>query len=312
MHYRGKISLKHVFIYLIAMIALMFLLPWLCIRIFPELGPLSPDPAYDGQLPETVRLYITSEEKYRTVDFEEYVAGVVASEMPASFDREALKAQAVASRTYALGRILAGSSLCDSVHCQVYRDHDISQKVKKAVEDTCGQVLLYKGSLAAHALYFSSSGGRTENSQDVFSGTYAYLVSVDSSYEPGATHKRETLTLSLSRLSKKLAKAMPDLDFGKITTGNIKVISRSEGGRAALIRIGSQTISGAELRSALNLYSTRISFSFKGDQVTITTSGSGHGVGMSQYGANGLAKKGMKYREILAHYYQGTKVSRKN
>lgn len=309
MRHQSNIKARHVAVYIITMIVLMVVLPFLAIRLFPVILDRE-GPSYDGSIPDTVEVWITEKEACETIPFEKYVQGVVASEMPASFDTEALKAQAVASRTYALGRIKAGGRLCDTVHCQVYRSDNIPSKVKKAVEATAGQVLLCNGKLAAHALYFASSAGRTENSQDVFSGSFSYLVSVDSSYEPGATHKKEVLTMSVSKFADKIKKAMPELDFGSVTSRNIKIRSRSEGGRAALVQIGDQKVSGADIRSALGLYSTRMKFSFKGDKITITTGGSGHGVGMSQYGANGLAKKGKNYRDILRHYYQGTDVSR--
>ena len=309
MRHQSNIKARHVAVYIITMFVLMVVLPLIAIRLFPALLERE-GPIYDGEIPDTVEVWITEEEKYETIPFEKYVQGVVASEMPSSFDEEALKAQAVASRTYALGRIEAGGKLCDTVHCQVYRSDNISSKVKKAVEATSGQVLLADGELAAHALYFASSAGKTENAQDVFSGSYSYLVSVDSSYEPGATHKKEVLTMSVSEFAGKIKDAMPELDFGAITKKNIKIKTRSEGGRAAQVQVGDQKVSGTDIRSALSLYSTRMEFSFEDDEITITTSGSGHGVGMSQYGANGLAKKGKDYREILAHYYQGTDVSK--
>ncbi len=309
MRHQSNIKARHVAVYIITMFILMVVLPLIAIRLFPALLERE-EPVYDGEIPDTVEVWITEAERYETIPFEKYVQGVVASEMPSSFDDEALKAQAVASRTYALGRIEAGGKLCDTVHCQVYRSDNISSKVKKAVEATSGQVLLADGELAAHALYFASSAGKTENAQDVFSGSYSYLVSVNSSYEPGATHKKEVLTMSVSEFAGKIKAAMPELDFGTVTKKNIKIKTRSEGGRAAQVQVGDQKVSGTEIRSALSLYSTRMEFSFQDDEITITTSGSGHGVGMSQYGANGLAKKGKGYREILAHYYRGTDVSK--
>ena len=309
MRHQSNTIARHLAVYIITMIFLMVVLPFIAIRLFPVILDRE-GPSYEGDIPDTVEVWITEKEAYETIPFEKYVQGVVASEMPASFGTEALKAQAVASRTYALGRIKAGGKLCDTVHCQVYRSDNIPSKVKKAVKATSGQVLLSDGKLASHALYFASSAGKTENSQDVFSGAYPYLVSVDSSYEPGATHKKEVLTMSISKFAKKIKAAMPELDFGIITRRSIKVKSRSEGGRAAVVQVGDQRVSGADIRGALNLYSTRMEFSFKDDEITITTSGSGHGVGMSQYGANGMAKKGKDYKAILAHYYQGTEISK--
>lgn len=309
--FHGKINGRHAVIYIITMLILMVLLPYVCIRLFPALIKDVPGAPYDGEIPKTIRLYLTEEDKYETIPFETYIQGVVASEMPASFEYEALKAQAVASRTYALGRIHAGTEICDSVHCQVYRSDNIDPKVKKAVKETKGQVLLYKGKLASHALYFASSAGPTENSQDVFSGTYAYLVSVDSSYEPGATHKKEKETMTVSTFAEKLKDTFPEKDFGTIRKSNIKIKSRSQGGRVATVKVGNETLSGSEIRTALGLYSARFQISFTGTkQITFTTAGSGHGVGMSQYGAHGLAVKGKTYQQILSHYYQGTSVSR--
>ncbi len=307
-----KINPRLAAVYIFAMVFFMVLLPYVCVKVFPGLKEPPPAELYDGKIPKTVKVYITDEKKTRKIPFEEYVEGVVASEMPASFDIEALKAQAVASRTYALGRVNAGSKLCDTVHCQVYRSTDIDKKVIRAVEQTRGQVLLSEGKLASHALYFSSSAGPTENSQDVFSGTYSYLTSVDSSYEPGATHKKEKETMTIRTFSKKMKKYLPEADFGTIKKSNIKIKSRTQGGRADKVKVGRETVSGADIRSALGLYSARFDIDFTGNKkITFTTAGSGHGVGMSQYGANGLAKKGKAYWEILAHYYQGTSLSEK-
>lgn len=307
---RRKIPAGHIAVYAAAMFVIMVVLPYACIKLFPSLLQPAGD-NYQGEIPKTVKLYLTEEERYERIPFERYIQGVVAAEMPESFEDEALKAQAVASRTYALGRINAGSQLCDSVHCQAYRSTDIDDKVKDAVIATRGQVLLYNEKLAAHALYFSSSAGNTENSQDVFSGEFPYLVSVDSSNEPGATHKVEKLTLSTSEFTTRIKDAFPERNFGKINPDEIKVLKRTKGGRVGEIKVGEETLSGTDLRAALSLYSTRVTVKAEGDELTFTTAGSGHGVGMSQYGANGMAKDGKDFHRILSHYYQGTTVSRR-
>lgn len=304
-----KIDYRVVAIYVVSIIFLIVLLPLISIKIFPQIIEPDSGQSYDGTIPKTVTIYREKSKKTEKVPFEDYILGVVASEMPASFEPEALKAQAVASRTYALGRIKAGTQLCDTTHCQVYRSDNIDRRVKKAVTATKGQVLISKGKLASHALYFASSGGKTENSEDVFSTPFPYLVSVNSTYEPGATHKKEKNTMSIATFSKKIKNTMEDLDFGAIKKSNIKIKSHSNGGRVSKIKVGKQVIEGTDVRAALGLYSTRFTIDFKGSKIIITTSGSGHGVGMSQYGAHGLAKKGKTYREILSHYYRGTKVS---
>ena len=298
-----KIPVKHILMYIFLMLFFLLFIPVLMTTLFSSSEKeVNPTP-YTGEIPDTVSVYITKKKEFQTIDFETYIEGVVASEMPSSFHFEALKAQAVASRTYALGRILSGASLCDTVHCQVYRSNDIPQKVEKAVRDTKGQVLLYNGKLAAQALYFSSSAGDTENAEDVFSNAYPYLVSVSSSDEPGATHKKETLSMTTKAFAKKIKEAMPELDFGTIKKINIKISSHTKGGRVDKIKVGTQTLSGADIRSIFNLYSTRFSIDFKKDSIIITTSGSGHGVGMSQYGAKAMAELGYSYDEILEFYF---------
>ncbi|MBR3784847.1 MAG: stage II sporulation protein D [Firmicutes bacterium] len=277
--------------------------------MFPRLIEDVPETSPGITLPETVSVYITSEEKTKTIPFENYITGVVASEMPDSFELEALKAQAVASRTYALGRIKSGTQLCDTVHCQVYRDHDIPAKVRRAVKATAGQVLTYNSKLASQALYFSSSAGDTENAEDVFANPYPYLVSVSSNYEPGATHKKEKKTMTLKEFRHTIKEAFPDTDFGKIKTSNIKISGRTKGGRVSEVQVGDAVLSGGDLRTAFGLYSTRFVITTRGSKVTITSAGSGHGVGMSQYGANGLAKQGRSYKQILKHYYKGVDVT---
>ncbi|MBR4020935.1 MAG: stage II sporulation protein D [Firmicutes bacterium] len=287
----------------------LLVLPFVSMQLFPRLLEDAPKTVPDITLPDTVSIYITDEERTKKIPFEDYITGVVASEMPDSFEAEALKAQAIASRTYALGRINSGTQLCDTVHCQVYRDHDIPSKVRRAVKATAGQVLTYDGKLASQALYFSSSAGDTENAEDVFANPYPYLVSVSSSYEPGATHKKEKTTLTLKEFHKTIKEAFPDTDFGSIKTTNIKVTGRTKGGRVSEVQVGEAVLSGGDFRTAFDLYSTRFVIATRGSKITITTSGSGHGVGMSQYGANGLAKRGRNYRQILKHYYKGVDLT---
>lgn len=283
-------------------------------------------------VPDKIKVYRQALRKTETVDFEDYVKGVVASEMPSTFEKEALKAQAVAARTYSLSRYLNAKKdgnpsshkkapVCDTVHCQVYQDKNGLKKSKgskwmksdwkkisTAVEETKGQLMYYDGKLVKQALFHSSSGGKTENSEDVFSAAVPYLVSVDSPYEEDATHKKETMTLSISQFSSKLKAAYPKISFGTVTSSDIEILSRSSGGRVESMKVGNGTVSGVQVRQALSLYSANFQIAISGDQITFTTTGSGHGVGMSQYGANGMAKEGRSYKEILSHYYSGVEI----
>lgn len=284
------------------------------------------------QLPDKVTVYKTDEGKTETVDFEDYIKGVVSCEMPSSFHKEALKAQAVAARTYSAARIIKAESagnpeahpsapLCDTTHCQVYKNEselrDIKgrewmntgrEKICNAVDDTEGELLYYNGKLVQQALFHSSSGGMTENSEDVFAAAVPYLVSVESPYEDEATHRNEKTAFSISRFSDAVKKHYPSEAFGSISADNIKILSRSKGDHVKKMQVGSATLTGRQIREALGLSSSDFTIEIDGDTITFTSNGSGHGVGMSQYGADGMAKEGYDYKKILSHYYSGTEV----
>lgn len=308
-HTQG-VALKNTLIYTGSLFFFIIVLPLLCVRLFPVIVNNVTEDMPEILIPDTIDVYITEKDSINEIDFESYIEGVVASEMPDSFGLEALKAQAVASRTYALGRINAGSQICDTQHCQVYRSTNISKKVKKAVKATRGEILTYNDELAASSLYFASSAGDTENSEDVFASALPYLRSVSSDCEPNATHKKEVFTYTVSELISELSAYDSDSDFTGASKSNIRILAHTAGGRVDKLQIGDSTMSGSDFRAALGLYSSRIKLSWKDDTLQITTSGSGHGVGMSQYGASGLAGKGYTYKEILAHYYTGTHVRR--
>ena len=258
--------------------------------------------------------------------------GVVSGEMPSTFHIEALKAQAVAARTYSLARVLRAASegnpqahpaapLCDSTHCQVYRSpseleqlkgsdwmKDDWKKICRAADETKGQLLYYNGELVEQALFHSSSGGKTENSEDVFAAAVPYLTSVDSPYEEKATHREEKHAFTVSELASAVKSSYPGTDFGNITADSIKILDRSSGNRVASMQFGSGTLTGREVREALDLPSANFTVDISENTVTFTSNGSGHGVGMSQYGADGMAENGYGYKEILSHYYSGTQV----
>lgn len=295
----------------------------------------SPHKQADFQLtdvPDTIKVYRTETKKTESIKFEDYVKGVVAGEMPSSFHQEALKAQSVAARTYSLARIIKAEKngnptshpdapLCDSTHCQVYRSKselkelkgyswmkDGWKKICDAVDATKEELLYYKGELVQQALFHSSSGGRTENSEDVFTTAVPYLVSVSSPYENEATHQNEKNSFSINEFSDKIKIKYPNISFGDINASNIKIISRSSGGHVEKMKIGDGIIEGRNIREVLGLPSANFTISISKNIITFTSMGSGHGVGMSQYGADGMAKKGYGYKEILSHYYTGTEV----
>ena len=256
------------------------------------------------------------------VDLEEYITGVVLAEMPVSFEVEALKAQAVVARTYTLRRCKgnnkhAEAAVCTNPSCcqgyrsvQEYLDDGGSdsgvKKVRKAVNDTKRIVLVYNSELI-EATYFSCSGGMTEDAAAVWGTDVPYLKAtfspgeehadsfVDSIYIP-ADEFRQLLGLELS--------GSPDTWIGNITY--------TAGMGVDTIQIGSTVYDGTQLRCLLGLRSTAFSITPVGDTIVITTKGYGHRVGMSQYGADAMAVNGCSYQQILAHYYQGTELTKYN
>ena len=280
----------------------------------------------------------------RDIPIESYVAGVVASEMPSSFHYEALKAQAVAARTYveAKNRDLAatgagrhqGASVCTTSCCQVYRDVDglrsvksadwmaeDYKKIKNAVADTAGQYLYYDGELVSQPLFFSASGGSTENSEDVFASAVPYLRSVTSSVESVEKYDNRETSFAMADVEAKLtayisANPQPKAPAAynaaalpiNLSGGDIMVESRTDGGGAALVRFGDILLTGRQVRSLFSLPSADITVKSTVDTVTFITSGNGHRVGLSQYGADAMGKAGSTYKEILSHYYSGTEV----
>lgn len=182
------------------------------------------------------------------------------------------------------------------------------RKISSAVDDTAGQLLYYKGELVRQALFHSSSGGMTENSEDVFASAVPYLVSVESPYEEEATHQNEKKAFSISQFTSAIRTSYPSEAFGQITADSIRITERSDGNRVRNMRIGSGSLTGRQVREALGLSSANFTIDVSGDTITFTSNGSGHGVGMSQYGADGMAKNGYDYKKILSHYYSGTEL----
>ena len=253
------------------------------------------------------------------VPLEEYVYGVVSSEMPASFDVEALKAQAVASRTYVMYAIENSKNrdfdVYDSVNSQVYNNEDkliefwgdkyedYSNKIKKVIIDTMGEYITYNNEII-EAFFFSTSTGYTENSEEVFSEQLPYLRSVESAWDENSPSFNSEVEFTKFDFYKKLGiKYSNSLD--------VSDIKKTKSGRIKSLKINGNYFTGVDVRTKLGLRSTFFTFYEDEDKITIKTKGYGHGVGMSQYGANGYAKNGYSYSDILKHYYKGVTISKK-
>ena len=244
----------------------------------------------------------------------DYLIGVVSSEMPASFNLEALKAQSVLARTYALKAKQTGKKLTDTVSTQSYIDIDQMKnkwgnsfntyynKIKNAVENTNGEYLSYNGNYI-EALYHSTNNGKTESSLDVFGNYYPYLISVSSEYDKNASSYLRTINMPLDTISNKLGLSLN-------SDSVISILSYTDGGNIKEININGNNFSGKKVRELLGLRSADFDISISDNNANITTRGYGHGVGMSQYGANGMANAGYGYKDILSHYYPGTTLTK--
>lgn len=286
----------------------------------------SEQPSYDkDNLKQIViTMYDRNTGGLRDIDFEEYVCSVVAAEVPYTFEKEALKAMSVAVRSYCLRRINAGENavhmggdVCnDPAHCLAYVSYDelISKKgeyaaevvwntVRNAVEETRGEVLYYEGA-AADCLFHSGSYEKTESAQNVWGAYVPYLVSVNSPEEEILSENSFTPEEFRQRLTdSKLSVVFPDE-----CSDYIKNIEINQCGRVQSADICGVTLSGKRIREIFGLKSTDFDLTYSGEAFVFKVQGYGHGVGMSQYGCNELAKEGKNYREILSHYYVGTEL----
>lgn len=281
---------------------------------------------------ETINLYNPYNDSVEKMELELYIKGVVAAEMPAEFNIEALKAQAVAARTYAVSRSLRypeghpdhkAASICRGVHCQAYLSlGELRQikgeewienywgKIEEAVDSTKGELIYYNGEVI-ESLYHSTSGGMTEDAVNVFSQDTPYLKSVQSPYEENAPRFKTVITITDEEFISKINSAYPEAKVNKDNlTEKIKLIEKTPSGRIKEIAIGKEILDGRVFRDLFKLNSTNFTITYitKLKIIDITTYGFGHGIGMSQWGANGMGKNGSSYLEILNHYYTDVEV----
>ncbi|WP_057913727.1 stage II sporulation protein D [Peribacillus muralis] len=270
-----------------------------------------------------VSVYRTLTKEVEQIPLEEYVVGVVASEMPVSFELEALKAQSLAARTFLVRQMLSnstinlpeGTDITDNTQFhQVFKNKkelasewgknyqsNIS-KVQKAVDATKGQIITYDEK-PIDASFFSTSNGYTENSEDYWGNKTPYLKSVESPWDLQSPKFQNETTIQVPKFEELLGiKLDSDVNIGS-------VLSKSEGNRIKSFEINDKKYSGKTIRDKLKLHSSDFTIKREGSEVIIHTKGNGHGVGMSQYGANGLAQEGKNYQDIVHYYYQDITIS---
>ncbi len=277
----------------------------------PEIPKVSEEVTKDKVF--SVKVLVNGETE--TMNLEEYVVGVVAGEMPASFEMEALKAQAIASRTYALYRKTTTQSdeydLTDNTNTQVYLTIDAMKRkwgddfqkyydrVRSAVEATRGKVITYSGKVI-EAFYFAMSGGYTQEAGYVFNENRDYLKSVESVYDNSDLKNYEVAT----EFERQNFKNKLNLTCEDLTVGDIK---RNDRGYVETLTVCGKSFKGTHFRTLLGLRSTHLDIEI-GEKVKIITKGYGHGVGMSQYGANGYAQAGYTFEDIIKHYYTDVEI----
>lgn len=262
------------------------------------------------------------------VKLDDYLYGVVSSEMPASFEEEALKAQAVVARTYTIYKIQnsgakhKGADICDnSACCQAWISKDDRlakweessrqsnwEKIVEAVNSTQGKMITYEGK-PINAFFHSNSGGKTETTLNVWGGSgYPYLQAVATAGEEAYSQYSSEATFSKQDFINKIKAKHSDFSIDFSAQDCIKVLEYTDGDRVKTIQIGNLQLSGVEVRTLLNLRSANFTVAIEADNITFKVVGYGHGVGMSQTGADSMAKQGSNYEEIIKHFYTGVEI----
>ncbi|WP_099360923.1 stage II sporulation protein D [Fredinandcohnia onubensis] len=324
-------QIKPIIVLVSVLFVLILLIPSMLVIPFSDKGAgklaeerqSNPEPPQIASGPTVeVAVHRVSAQRIENVPLEEYVVGVLAMEMPADFELEALKAQALAARTYVVRQMLSeqklkvpnGADVSDTVSHQVYKnneelkaqwkgDYDWKiEKIRQAVKKTQGQIITFNGE-PIDAVFYSTSNGYTEDSENVWKNAVPYLKSVESPWDVNTEKFHSQVNMPVSEFENKLGiKLGNGNDVGKIT-------SRTKSNRVASVEVGGKTFTGVQVRDALGLRSSDFSWERKGSHIVIQTKGYGHGVGMSQYGADGMAKEGKSYKDIVTHYYQGVEIS---
>lgn len=320
------------------LLAALFCLPMLVVTPFrsalfgreepvDETETEPPVPFAGGDLDASRMLRVLKGETVEEMDLGTYLLGVVRAEMPAAFEPEALKAQAVAARTYTMYKLQTGGNhgpdidICtDNACCQAYIDEESARanwgenagayeaKIEAAVEETDGQTILY-GGVPILAVFHSSSAGLTRSAGEVWVNDLPYLQAVRSPEEgeriPNYYSRAE---LTKAELKTKLQTAFPEANLSGDPGGWLTDAQRDPAGTVVTVTVGGVTVKGTQVRGALGLRSACFTWEAQDGKMIFYVTGFGHGVGLSQYGANQLAREGADYREILTHYYTGVTV----
>ena len=340
--------MKKIFIYLIALICVCFSIPIIFTKEFDkrkysqgtvnenivdkESGEKAEnnmqESSYDYKTYNTIKLLHADTNKIEEIDLDTYLYGVVSAEMPVSFEEEALKAQAVVARTYTIYKIVNNdgkheeADICDdSSCCQAWitekdrkekwnedEREDNWNKIVNAVNSTQGKIITYKGE-PINAFFHANSGGQTEAPVNVWGGSnYPYLQTVATSGEDAYSQYASEASFSKNEFEKKIKEVHSDFEIDFSKDGCIEVKEYTEGNRVKTIKIGNLELSGVEVRNIFGLRSANFKVTVEKENIKFEVTGYGHGVGMSQTGADSLAKEGKTYEDIIHHYYTGVEI----
>ena len=277
----------------------------------------------------TLKLLHSKTGKIEEIPIDEYLYGTVSAEMPVDYEIEALKAQAIVSRTYTIYQIEKNNNkhgdadICDDYNCcqawiskedrmnrwEEDKREDNWNKIVKSVNDTSGKIITYDGD-AINAFFHSNSGGITEIVSNVWGGRdFPYIQSVETSGENEYDGYNSEVIISKSELLKRIKENYQDIEIDYSKEDSIKIIEHTGSGRVKTIKIGNKNLPGTEIRKILGLRSTNFSFRIDGENIIFSVIGYGHGVGMSQTGANSMAKSGHTCEEIIKHFYSGVEIN---
>lgn len=337
----GRDRMKKIFIYFLILIFICFAIPIIFTQEFSSRTSsqdivntevsnetIAQESTYDYDKYNTIKLLHTDTDKVEDIQLDEYLYGVVSAEMPASFEEEALKAQAVVARTYTIYKIVNNdgkhgeADICDdSGCCQAWIskedrlekwDEDKREenwnKIVDAVKSTQGKIITYEGK-PINAFFHSNSGGATEAPIDVWGGSgYPYLQSVATAGEDAYSQYSSEATFSKEEFEEKIKEVHSDFEIDFDEKDCIKVEEYTDGNRVKTVKIGNLELSGVEVRTIFGLRSANFKVTINDNEIKFEVTGYGHGVGMSQTGADSLAKEGQSYEDIIHHYYTDVEI----
>ena len=336
--------MKKFFIYFLGFVIVFFIAPAICtvtsctvmpkeiqetVAVQNEKEESSDGDTENYEDSKSIKLLHSETGQIEEINLEEYLYGVVSSEMPANFEIEALKAQAVVARTYTIYQIKHNSQkhenadICDNYACcqawiskeerfTKWKQEEAEQnwnKIVDCVNSTTNKIVTYNGE-PINAFFHSNSGGITESSVNVWGGIdYPYLKAVETAGEDGYTQFASQVQLKKDELLKKLKETYSDCEIDFSKEDCVKIIDYTTSGRVKTIKFGNKEIAGTEARKILGLKSTNFIVEIGENEITFSVKGNGHGVGMSQTGADSMAKSGANYEEIIKHFYTNVEIT---